>query len=290
MLSLPHSLAREVLPVHPQSITQEPSVQDLESDSEAGGLTLKIEQFSKVPESCCAPRRPVLRAVCFSHDLALFFQPRCRSWWCESCAAINLRWWAYCALYGARELAGEGDHGQLGEGLNFLTLTSHARTSPDGSVKVFGHAWNNLQRRARRAAPGGQYLLVPERHRDGRLHAHALETFNLGRRWWKDNSATVGLGYMAEESPLETATDAARYVTKYLCKSMGGIVWPKGFRRVRASRRWPKPPELPEKENWYFERLGKTEKWYDSVRDYRAAGYAVLIVDHLSAWQIVENV
>ena len=92
---------------------------------------------------------------------------------------------------------------------------------------------------------------------------------------------------MADETEVASVAGAGRYATKYLSKDMSRNVWPKGFRRVRTSRRWPKPPELPEAENWYFEVITQRETLADAERDYRNMGWEVVRTDHLTAWDIV---
>lgn len=171
--------------------------------------------------------------------------------------------------------------------ISFLTITSNAKLEPQKSIEVFSSAWNNLLRRARRSGSQGQYMLVPERHKDGRVHGHAIATFNLGTRWWKDNAAETGLGYIAEEEEARTPGGAAFYVSKYLAKSLGVTDWPKNWRRVRTSRGWPKLPELPEAEGWRWQPLDRHVALSDAVQQLERAGYHVVLLDHVAAWDYV---
>jgi len=255
-----------------------------QSDSAAGGLSY-IEQFNK-PETCDTPNRPVLRGVNHDQRRAVFFRPRCKMWSCPYCAEVNKNLWIMRAFHGAAVLM-DGEIKPQDNLISFLTLTSERSLGPAASIAVFGSAWNLLRLRARRSAPQGQYLLVPERHKDGRLHAHAIETFNLGTRWWKDNAAEVGLGYIAEEDVARSAAGAAYYAGKYLAKSLDVTTWPKNWRRVRTSRGWPKLPEMDQPEGWVWLPLPRDETLAASWRRLEQIGYEVVFLDHLSAWDYV---
>jgi len=246
------------------------------SGAASGGLS-SIEQVH-APDTCSTPNRPFLRGVNHEEKRAIFFQPRCKLWSCPACAEINKSLWAVRAYSGAAQLAEQGID------ISFLTLTSHEKLSAAASLAVWPDAWKKLRQRAYRASGGFQYLLIPEQHKDGRLHVHAIETAGLGKRWWKDNGRACGLGFMADEGIARTAGGAANYVVKYLSKSLAYTAWPKGFRRVRPSQKWPKMPELPELEGWYFEVLSPAENLSIAFDDMERAGYTVAILSHLQAW------
>lgn len=250
------------------------------SSGPAAGLSI-IEQVNAA--TCTTPNRPFLRGVNPAEKRAVFFQPRCKLWSCPACAEINKSLWAVRAYSAAEQLAGQGNK------IDFLTLTSHEKLSAAASLAIWPKAWSKLRQRAYRATGGFQYLLVPEQHKDGRLHVHAIETAGLGERWWKDNGRECGLGYMAEEEKALTAGGAAGYVVKYLSKSLAYTAWPKGFRRVRVSRQWPKMPKLPEIEGWTFEVLSQNEQLDLAFDDLQRAGYTVALLSHLQAWTYVKD-
>lgn len=277
-----------------------------QSDCAAGGFS-SIEQFSE-PESCTTPNRPFLRGVNHDERRAVFFRPRCKMWACPYCAEVNKKLWTFRAFHGAAVLS--GTEPLLGNTTNFasareefassqcaikpqdslmsfLTLTSHRDLGPAASTAVFGSAWNNLLRRARHSGSQGQYFMVPERHKDGRLHAHAIETFNLGTRWWKDNAAEVGLGYIAEEAVARSAAGAAYYAGKYLAKSLDVATWPRGWRRVRTSRGWPKAPDKEQPPGWVWLPLPRDETLAAAWQRLEQIGYTVVLLDHDKAWNFV---
>jgi hypothetical protein len=87
-------------------------------------------------------------------------------------------------------------------------------------------------KRISETSSGLRYLVIPERHKSGKWHVHALlhgdntlSTRMVGENWW------AGFTY-------ERVADlgAARYVTKYLCKDLieadDGVKRP----RIKASR------------------------------------------------------
>jgi len=86
-------------------------------------------------------------------------------------------------------------------------------------------------------------MIVPERHKDDRMHVHALWNANVSQKWLKDNARKRGLGYQCKVIPITNPNYAAKYVTKYVCKDFGSDM-PPHFRRVRVSNNWtdiPKP-------------------------------------------------
>ncbi len=246
--------------------------------SAEGGLS-NIEQL-RADQNCQAARRPMLLAI-NPHELtALFFKPRCKRWSCPYCGAVNQKLWTVRAYQGAERLL------DTGEQVSFLTLTSHRQLGAAASVAVFGHAWHNLLDRARRTGPG-QYLLIPERHQDGRLHAHAIETYSLGERWWKDNAAACGLGYMADEEPARSPGGAAWYVAKYIGKTLSAQTWPKGWRRVRTSQGFPKLTPLPQPEGWTITGVPAGDAIATRSQMLRNAGYIVGFAGSADAWLII---
>lgn len=225
----------------------------------------------------------MMKGVNHEQQKAVFFRPRCKLWSCPACADINKGLWAVRAFHGAERLQ------ESAKTINFLTLTSHEKLTPQGTLKIWPKAWARLRERARYETGGFDYLLVPERHKNQRLHVHAIETAGLGKRWWKDNARAVGLGFMADETVANTAGGAAYYTVKYLTKSLETQQWPKGFRRVRTSRTWPKLEQNQTPEGWTFAPLARRESLLDVVTHYENMGYDVIILDHLEAWEAIQE-
>lgn len=160
----------------------------------------------------------------------------CNSWKCPECAAKNATRWTLRAELGAREFL------QAGQRVDFVTITCNPKlTTWEATAEVFPHAWGKLHKRLNRQADTREYLLVIERHKTGRLHAHALWTFAVSERWLKDNAAECGLGFMASVSRLREARFATSYVSKYLGKALPEST-PTHFRRVRVSKAWANVP------------------------------------------------
>jgi hypothetical protein len=77
---------------------------------------------------------------------------------------------------------------------------------------------------------------------------HILETSGFKKRFFKDSCASIGLGFIADVQAMEHPGTVAKYVTKYMAKSISVTDWPAGFHRFRFSRQWPlrQPMDTPE--------------------------------------------
>lgn len=230
---------------------------------------------------CKTRNRPVMKARNPETGYVILFRPRCKMWSCPTCAEINQKLWAVRSHSGAEQLI------ETGRELQFLTLTSNEKLGPDGTLYVWPRAWKKLHARANREAGKSAYMMVPERHSDGRLHMHAISTWGLGSRWWKDNSRECGLGYMAEEKEVNSPVGAACYVVKYISKQLALAQWPRGFRHVRTSRDWPKLPELEKPDGWSFSVLEKEDNLMKEIIRHTFFFDKVLMLDHRAAWQAI---
>lgn len=234
---------------------------------------------------CNTPNRPYMIAE-HRDGKFLIFQPRCKMWSCPSCAITNLQRLRVQIGQSAQQLIDDGST------LYFLTLTSSKKLDAEGSWAVWPSAWKKLIERIRyHTERKFAYFMIPEMHRDGRLHMHAIENFGLGTRFFKDGGARCGIGYMNEEQEMYGVGGAVQYVTKYITKTMGdtGEHWPKRARRYRKSRSWPiqKPYYAT---TWTFNKVGKGERIDDIVQKAIMSGREVIHCDHLTAWEYVQAV
>jgi hypothetical protein len=173
----------------------------------------------------------------FGSKRALVTRGNCDSWKCVECAKRMAERWILRAGIGARALLNAGDK------LSFVTITSHEKLKTFAATEVvWRDAWGKLYNALKRVKPDLCYMIVPERHEDGRMHVHALWNAGVTERWLKDNARKRGLGYMADVSPIHHSGSAEKYVTKYVGKSLGDDV-PERFRRVRVSQNWAEIPE-----------------------------------------------
>lgn len=229
---------------------------------------------------CDTPRRPWLMGVNLETKRAVAFKPRCKKWTCPACAEINRKLWGARTYFGAETLANEG------KDVYFLTLTSHEKLDAAGSIKVWPQAWKTLRQRAVRWN-GGQvfdYLMVPEKHKNGRLHVHLIETLGAGNRWWKDNARAAGLGYMVSEQVCGGAGFASFYVVKYLGKQLGDADWPANFRRVRVSHDWPALPEMEAVPGWHWRVIAADLQLDEELHRVQESGFSLHVLDHYTAW------
>lgn len=231
---------------------------------------------------CQTPNRPMLKAVNPDTREVLFFRPLCKTRSCSYCRQILAKRWVIRAVEGAKVLSSVGV-------LDFLTVTSHEKLDPSGSLAVLPKAWKNLHRRVERAS-GDQpaYYAVPEQHKNGRWHMHAIINVHLSRKWWKDNARSCGLGYQSDVQEVHSLGGVSFYVTKYLTKTLQNSNLPKGAKVVRTSHNWPPLPELPMPPGWTFRQLGKRELNLETDR-YLNLGYSVVLADADGAWDWLEN-
>lgn len=161
----------------------------------------------------------------------------CNSWKCPECSANKASHWKLRAELGAKRLL------EQGIAVDFVTMTCNPKLKTwEATSAVFPDAWSKLHKRLNRRADTREYLTVIERHKSGRLHAHAIWSFGVSERWLKDNAAECGLGYEAKVKPLTEPHHATRYVSKYIGKSLPDGT-PAHFRRVRVSAGWAELPE-----------------------------------------------
>ncbi len=253
--------------------------------SPEGGL-IYIEHLDAEAKSVSCPntKTPHLVGKHTGDRRAVIFRPRCKLWSCSSCAEINRKLWVFRAINGTRVMLDQGAD------VAATTLTSHEKLGKRASRAIWPKAWDKLGQRMRRKAQPGkvQYLAVPEQHKDGRMHVHMLVSVKYGKKWWKDNARSCGLGYQADEQEVKTL-GIGGYVGKYLGKTIGSVDWPKNARRVRTSQGWPPLPDLSEAEGWTFELIKRRVSLADMAGLLVEGGYTVTMTDHETAWDIVNR-
>jgi len=159
---------------------------------------------------------------------------RCKRWSCGHCAYVNKTLWYRHILHGISKIRRKYWW--------FVTLTASSKAHFSmTTLENLQRAWKRLYDRLNRKfkAYRAVYVWVFEPHKTGRLHIHALMSFNarsggLKRgaldkkgndievtRWFKDTMASLGAGYQASCKPLQFDSLAKRagYVVKYLSKT-----------------------------------------------------------------------
>lgn len=237
----------------------------------SGGLSY-YEQFSGAGR-CKSTRAPAILGTNDGQKQAIIWQPPCNQWGCPDCAPILRAQQSVRAYLGAVAIL------ESGVDVHFVTLTSHASLSADQSWWVLPRAWNKLRRRASRIEPDGLYYMIPEHHKNGRAHAHAITSWTMKKKWWKDNSAECGFGYKADSQIARSGPGAGAYALKYLLKQLDGRKWKKGKRRVMCSHDWPSLPELEGAAGWDFEAIPKDQTIQYTYRLWQESGYDVRLLD-----------
>jgi hypothetical protein len=251
------------------------------SSAPVGGGLIYIEQLTA--SQCENRKRPYMAGRNANTKKAVLFRPRCKLWSCPHCAKINSDLWIMRVTHGCQQLIAQGHE------LSFVTVTSHEKLTAQQSVEVLPNSWHKLSMRLRRHVKGMKYVVIPERHQSGRIHIHAITLAGTNKRWWKDNARACGMGYMAEEEAVYSASGAGFYVGKYLSKQLSDARWKKGFRRVRTSLHFPKLPPLPRDDNWVFEILKGGMEVSVTMEHLQEQGYSVALADHHTAWALVEQ-
>jgi len=190
---------------------------------------------------------------------------RCGQWTCPYCAQVNRIHHYYTIKDGCDGLQNRGYN------FSFVTLTSHqSLKTMEQTYKVWQKAWRKLSTRYRRAvAKTGDlppcFVYISEAHADGRLHWHGIFSGDIPQRWWKDNCAECGLGYMAESEQLQTALQAANYCLKYIVKNIGQDIDIARFRRINYSRNFPRVDYDKTSASWHI--LEKTSTVQTLITD-----------------------
>ena len=249
-------------------------------------------------ETCPNPG-PYLVGEHFASKTAVLFRPSCKCWACPVCGESNRFRWSLRAAHGVSDII------QRGDGVFFITLTFPGWMGSDETRERWRASWPKLSTRFRREWNGARYLYVHEQHKDGRMHIHMVTDAALPKRWWKDNCATCGFGYMADADEVRDGDRVARYVAKHLAGEAGKVAgrkmrqeltkqttmheWPKGWRRVSTSRNWPKMPDMPQPDGWAWRVMGHGEALAETFVMYRTRGWSVNSADHKTAWEYVND-
>jgi hypothetical protein len=208
---------------------------------------------------------------------AIFFHPKCGQWSCPVCSEENKQEWVHQAGRGSQLLLDKGNF------LQFVTLTGRGYFTVNSSLYFFSKNWPKFRKRLAyvtkkyQAITGTEfaYLLIPERHKSGKIHCHAIVSTPLVlERWYKDNAHQCGFGYMATVKPILDSKSASNYATKYLTKNAGDVEWPKGFMRVRHSQNWPIAHDKKD-ELWEWQTIGERDHWVEAGA-LRNQGYFVV--------------
>lgn len=168
---------------------------------------------------------------------AVVFMPPCKTWACAECAERNKSRWLHRVMYGVDHYVKQG------KDFSFVTMTLGGRyKARDDSIHGWRKVWPRVYDRYRRAFGKQPYVILPECHKNGRVHLHAIIGAVAGERWYKDNVWGCGGGYMATCEKLRTVQSAGTYAMKYMSKTTALVRWPRKFKRIRVSHYWPNVP------------------------------------------------
>jgi len=236
--------------------------------SPAGGLTF-IEQLHALYVQLC-PRGNVPFLTGIREDKAYLMRGACKQWSCPVCGARNGKKWLARILNHMNQNKGSGRW-------YFLTITAHRKMrGKNASLINLREGWKKLYNRMRRKYGVSKYVKVWEYHKDGTFHLHVLIRRKIGKRWLKKNSAECGMGYQCDSSPSKNPGQVAGYIAKYLVKSFENAgQYPKGIRRIEASRNWTKLPEaISDMEAWKINHTREGQKL--TAQKLKSEGYSIV--------------
>src|SRR5215207_3643978 len=142
---------------------------------------------------CSNPATPYMVGFSTTDKKAFVFKADCDLWECKECATRKKNGWLVRGMRGSAEIRSSGITPR------FVTITSHkALRDFAATAAIFPNAWSKLYLRLKRKTPCLKYLMILEGHKNGRLHAHIVTNSEVSTRWYKDNCAACGFGFMAE--------------------------------------------------------------------------------------------
>lgn len=208
----------------------------LDSPPQRGGLSF-LEHLDALSEKrlCDNPNTPYIFGVDHQQKRVLVTRANCGQWSCPACAKTRRDWWAVRVYQGVTQLVERGE-----SEWSFLTVTSNGKLRTfDQTLYVFPDAWAKLSARMRRAYQKPAYVLVPERHKNGRLHFHMIVGAAVSWDWLHDNAPACGFGWKVDAGELASPAMCSWYIAKYMTKDFCRAPYPPGFKRVRTSQNFP---------------------------------------------------
>jgi len=212
-------------------------------------------------------------------------QGNCHHWDCSRCGINRAKQEYGRMVQGCRQLAETNE-------LFFITITCRGKEiSHEYAEKNYGEWTNRLldacRIKSKREGSQWHYVQVTERQRRLHPHSHFITTFaprdmvrvtrnkwkidlqgsknkitstSIRSDWFQTQIIRSGLGEQYEITEIKSAEGASRYVAKYLFKpSIFTADWPKGWKRIRYSKGFPKQAD---KESGAIVLL-KREDWVD---------------------------
>jgi len=235
-----------------------------------------IEQLQIVQSKpCTKTNTPLITGLNAHEEILVHFKANCKQWDCETCGARNAKTWIAKIINGVNRIGGEW---------SFLTITAHRKTRGIFSVRNLRDGWkkfyNRILSNIGKNAETLYFAKVWEQHKSGSFHLHILINICLGKRWAKDNAVGTGMGHQADWHQVDNAGQVAGYVAKYTLKNstleQGGIIWPKGLRRIETSRNWPKLSPKMKDENWAWIVYQSREFQLHQAKPYQQIGFTII--------------
>ncbi len=221
----------------------------------------------------------------------------CNSWECPRCGTIRAKEEYRKIIYGSEKMA------EMGHKLYFVTLTCRGKELSLNAAEGGYYKWttrllNACRYHSRKHKSHWAYCQVTERQKRQHPHSHIITTYlpkdaiavtktakNGKQReimyseWFIRRNVSAGLGSQCEITEVKSAKGVASYIAKYLFKDAIKTKWPKGWRRIRYSRSWPREEKtiiddgwpLMSKGDWYRVKQRQVKVTVNSISVYADA-------------------
>lgn len=161
----------------------------------------------------------------------------CRSWQCPRCSVVKRAQWADLVVRGKPD--------------RFITLTCDPALfhSPADALQQMRKAWSRLVQKIRKQYGAFEFVRVWELHKSGYPHIHAaVRSKYIPQDWLSQTWQALGVGKVVDIRKVHNPKYSARYVAKYLGKTVGDMArMLQGTRIITKSRNWapPEPEDSP---------------------------------------------
>lgn len=231
-----------------------------------------LEQLTALAANCDSNSAPYLYSLNPLSKTVKYIKVRCGMWSCPECAIHNSKKWVGRIIDGCNNLDAKNWY--------LATITADEKWRKASSLVNIRRNWHKLRKRmSRMAKKQGEklfYVRVWEHHDDGSYHMHVITNVALTTRWLKDNAHTCGLGYQAKMGKSINPGIAGGYVAKYMLKQSKEDTlrtYPKGARRIEASRNWVAWLKNVSEDDWQY--AGTLEKAIGHAKYYEFKGYTI---------------
>lgn len=235
-------------------------------------------------EILCAYNAPFICQPPIGNNYGFVYQAPCNHWDCPRCGEMRARWEYGRIVEGCRKLSLDyalfmltitckGDTTSLTAHREYYTLTNRLLAAMRYQCRKQGDFWSYVQitEEQKRNVPHAHLITtylpqdaypilgdrarylrdvrtvnsyIPLEMRFTPARDERLKPSDFFSSWLSLEAVKAGLGVQCRISEVEAIEGAARYVSKYMFKSLRTQAFPRGWKRVRYSQSFPKRPQV----------------------------------------------